>query len=197
MRKKILSTSPKMKGGKKQLFKYRLKADQVLVTGESRDSKMKMQQPGLAVSTPSPPNTSASQRDRYPLTLKEKRGTGPRIPLGETAAPPLKLSLVSARARLWMAQSRRGRWSTTEDGAPAASGIRGAAELRKTSPRATAAMGHPARGLRVPVPLVPGLASPPRPYPRPQAVRCPPAGFSPALAWPDRTVPSGKRRVSG
>lgn len=67
------------------------------------------------------------------------------------------------------------------DGAPAASGSRGAPGLRKTNLRATAAVGHPARGLRVPVPLVPGLAGAPRPCP--QAPRLPPGGF---LTRPDQ-----------
>lgn len=100
------------------------------------------------------------------------------------------MSLVSGRARPWTApQPGRGGWGARRDLAPAASGIRGAAELRKTALRATVATGHPARGLRVPVPLVPGLASPPRPYPRPQAVRLPTGRFltRPGLAGPHRT----------
>lgn len=177
-----------MKGGKKQLFKYTRKAVQVLVTGESRDPERQMQQPGLSVpvGTLGLPNYL-----NFPLGLTPSNGrvgAGPDPVGGLHGASSPTRSLVSGRARLWAAPPpRRGGWGPAGDGAPATSGRRGAAGLCKTTPRATAAPDRPARGLRVPVPLVPGLTG----APRPSSPGCPSTrrrvSHPPGPARPDRT----------
>lgn len=186
-----------MNGGKKQLFKYRLKADQVLVTGESRDSKRKMQQPGLSVSTLSLPNTSTSQQDWHSLTLKER---GRALVFRWGTPGHLLSNWVSCRGgrgsgRLFSSgaeggvQRETGRRLPRESEGPLSSAKRPWGQRRPwaTQPAASASrcpwcLAWPAR--RAPT-HAPGLFV------------CPPAGFSAALAWPDRTVPSGKRRASG
>lgn len=70
------------------------------------------------------------------------------------------LSLVSERARLLRPARRVG--YSRGPGAACLGQARGYWAPQK-NPRATAALGHPARGLRVPMPLVPGLAGAPRP----------------------------------
>lgn len=167
------------------------------MTGESRDSKRQRQQPGLSVpvGTLGLPNYL-----NFPSGLTStngRMGAGPDPAGGLGGAASQTRSLVSGRARLWAAppSGRRG-WGPAGDWAPAASGRRGAAGLCKTTPRATAAPGRSARGLRVPVPLVPGLTgAPPSCSPG-----CPSARrrvSHPPVLRPHRTIPSGRQRASG
>lgn len=166
------------------------------MTGESRDSKRHMQQPRLSVpvSTLGLPNYL-----NFPsgLTPTNGSGGGPRSRRGTR-----RRLLPNSESRAWTgaalggSSARARRVGPSRGRGAAASGRRGAAGLCKTTPRATAAPGRPARGLRVPVPLVPGLTGAPR--------SCSPGCHSarrqvshPPVPRPDRTVPSGRQRASG